>query len=82
MLRIVELREFSGWLDNLRDRRGAARIVTRLVRLKDGNFGDCKSIGDSLFELRFQFGPGYRVYFGNYCGEIIVLLAGGDKSSQ
>jgi putative addiction module killer protein len=82
MLRTVELREFSDWLENLRDRRGATRIVTRLIRLKDGNFGDCKSVGDSLFELRFQFGPGYRVYFSNYSGEIIVLLAGGDKSSQ
>jgi putative addiction module killer protein len=82
MFRTVELQEFSDWLEGLRDRKSAARIVTRLVRLQAGNFGDSKSIGDGLFELRCTFGPGYRVYFSNQDGTVIILLAGGDKGSQ
>ena len=58
------------------------RIAVRIRRMQLGNVGDAKSVGDGVFELRFDFGPGYRVYYTEREGEIIVLLAGGDKSSQ
>ena len=58
------------------------RIAVRIRRMQLGNVGDAKSVGDGVFELRFDFGPGYRVYYTERAGEIIVLLAGGDKSTQ
>ncbi len=70
------------WLRKLGDKRSKARILNRIDRLRLGNFGDCKSIGDGVFELRIHFGPGFRVYFGLIGQEIVVLLCGGDKSSQ
>ena len=73
---------FIEWLKSLRDRKTRKRIQTRLDRLETGNLGDCKSVGDGVFELRFQFGPGYRVYFGETDHTIILLLCGGDKSLQ
>lgn len=59
-----------------------ARIRNRISRIEDGNFGDCKNIGDGIFELRLFFGPGYRIYFGKYKKTSVILLSGGDKSSQ
>ena len=59
-----------------------ARILTRIDRLRFGNFGDCKSVGSGVFELRLQFGPGYRVYFGIVGTEVVLLLGGGDKATQ
>ena len=73
---------WAEWLAHLKDPTARARIFARLKRLKQGNYGDCKSVGDGVFELRFFFGPGYRVYFGEIEGSIILLLCGGDKSSQ
>jgi putative addiction module killer protein len=73
---------FSDWLHGLRDPRTRRRILQRLFRLESGNFGDCKSVGEGVSELRFFFGPGYRVYFGEDGDTIVVLLCGGDKSSQ
>ncbi len=73
---------FTAWLNQLRDRGGRQRILARLRRLEQGNFGDCKSLGDGVSELRVFFGPGYRVYFGEDGNTIVVLLTGGDKSSQ
>ncbi len=73
---------FSEWLKGLRDRQARARILTRINRVRLGNFGDCKSLGDGLFEFRMTFGPGYRVYFGRVDEQVILLLCGGDKSSQ
>ena len=58
------------------------RILARVARMKQGQFGDCKAIGRGLYELRLFFGPGYRVYFGDHRGKIILILTGGDKSSQ
>lgn len=73
---------FTDWLHNLRDARTRRRILQRLFRLESGNFGDRKRVGGGVSELRFSFGPGYRVYFGQDKGVIVVLLCGGDKSSQ
>lgn len=73
---------FGEWLDSLKDRKARAKIFTRLDRLALGNPGDCKSIGAGLSELRIDFGPGYRVYFGQDGEILIILLCGGDKDSQ
>jgi putative addiction module killer protein len=73
---------FSDWLDNLRDRKARGIIRARLNRVQLGNLGDCKSVGDGVFELRVAFGPGYRVYFGQEGEWLVVLLCGGDKTSQ
>lgn len=73
---------FTDWLHSLRDARTRRRILQRLFRLEHGNFGDCQPVGGGVRELRFFIGPGYRVYFGQDQGVIIVLLCGGDKSSQ
>lgn len=73
---------FSIWLNRLSNRKARAKIRVRLDRLKLGNFGDCKSIGEGIYELRIDYGPGYRVYFGKIGLTIILLLCGGDKSTQ
>jgi putative addiction module killer protein len=73
---------FTEWLNALRDKDGRRRILVRLRRLEQGNYGDCSPIGEGLSELRLFFGSGYRVYFGEDEGNIIVILCGGDKSSQ
>ena len=70
------------WFNRLKDNLVKTRIAVRIRRMQLGNVGDAKSVGDGVFELRFDFGPGYRVYYTEREGEIIVLLAGGDKSSQ
>ena len=79
---IVETDQFRDWLDSLRDRKARLRIDDRLRRLADGNAGDTKSVGDGVQELRLHFGPGYRIYYIWRDGVLIVLLSGGDKSSQ
>jgi putative addiction module killer protein len=73
---------FTDWLDALKDRRGRAKIRVRLDRLRLGHFGDCKPVGEGVTELRIDFGPGYRVYFGQDGPKVIVLLCGGDKGTQ
>lgn len=72
---------FRLWLDSL-EISIKAKIQARLFRVENGNLGDCKSIGDGVFELRFMTRSGYRVYFGREDKRIVLLLAGGDKSSQ
>lgn len=72
---------FQLWLDALRDKQGKRRIINRLIRVQQGNYGDVEPIGEGLSELRLFFGPGYRVYFGEDAGNIVVILCGGDKSS-
>lgn len=73
---------FSKWMDSLRNPPTRRRILKRLIRLENGNYGDVKAVGEGVSELRFFFGPGYRVYFGEDGDTIVVLLTGGDKSSQ
>ncbi len=73
---------FYDWLLKLKNREARAIIRARLNRVKLGNYGDAKSLGAGVFELRIHFGSGYRVYFGKQCKEIVILLCGGDKSSQ
>jgi putative addiction module killer protein len=73
---------FIEWLNKIRDARARARIRVRLDRLSLGNFGDCKSIGGSIHELRLDYGPGYRIYFAQYGDQIILLLWGGTKRTQ
>jgi putative addiction module killer protein len=73
---------FECWLDALRDRQASARIKKRLDRVELGNLGDFKPVGEGVMELRIDFGPGYRVYFAQLGAIIILLLCGGDKSTQ
>jgi putative addiction module killer protein len=73
---------FEEWLDSLRDRRARAKIRNRLTRVESGNLGDYRSVGEGVFELRIDYASGYRVYFGQIGSTIIVILCGGDKSTQ
>jgi putative addiction module killer protein len=81
-VKILQTPEFRDWLKKLRDRKARFRISERIDRLVAGNFGDTKSVGDGVQELRMRFGPGYRIYY-IWRGEVlIILLNGGDKDSQ
>ena len=73
---------FSDWLHSLRDAQAAGIVRARLNRIRLGNFGDCKSVGGGVEELRIDFGPGYRVYYGREGSFVVILLCGGDKRSQ
>jgi putative addiction module killer protein len=73
---------YKRWFTNLRDSQAKARIIARVKRLSQGNPGDVKPIGDGCSEMRIDYGPGYRVYYQETGKEIIILLCGGDKSTQ
>ncbi|WP_137154454.1 type II toxin-antitoxin system RelE/ParE family toxin [Rhizobium sp. FKL33] len=73
---------FDRSLRSVRDLRAISKIALRLERLADGNFGDFKTLGDSVYEMRIDHGPGYRIYYAQRGRTIVVLLCGGDKSSQ
>ncbi len=73
---------FSKWLLSIQHQSTQDRILARLERLKSGNLGNYRSVGGGVFELRLDFGPGYRIYFGQVGNTIVLLLCGGDKSSQ
>ena len=82
MIEIRKTATFAVWLDGLRDIQARARVQARIERLAVGNPGDVEAVGEGVSELRINYGPGYRVYFKKRGQEIIILLAGGDKSSQ
>lgn len=73
---------FEIWIKELKEIHTRAKILTRLDRLKLGNFGDCKMIEEGVSELRIHYGPGIRIYYGRIGNKLILLLCGGDKSSQ
>ena len=74
--------DFDRWLHRLRDRRAKAKVLTRIDRAQDGNLGDHRSVGGQVSEMRIDYGPGYRVYYTIRGDELLLLLVGGDKSSQ
>lgn len=82
MLEIRKTDIYAQWIDGLRDLQARARIQVRIERLGAGNPGDVKAVGDGISELRIDYGPGYRVYFTKRGREVVILLAGGDKSTQ
>ena len=73
---------FLVWIDSLKDQRGRARVLSRIVAAEAGNFGDCVPVGDGVSEMRIHYRPGYRVYFVQEGINIYLLIAGGDKNSQ
>ncbi len=81
MIEVRQTTAFSKWISGLRDVAGRARIIARIRRLEGGNFGDVKFF-DGIGELRIHHGPGYRLYFAKHGKTVVILLCGGDKSSQ
>ena len=73
---------FDDWFAGLKDRQAALRVQARIDRAEDGNLGDCVPVGEGVSEMRIHYGPGYRVYFVQRGIEIVILLAGGNKSTQ
>ena len=82
MLSVYTTERFDRWFCSLKDRLDAKRIQARIDRIEDGHFGDFKHVGEGVSELRFHFGPGYRVYFIRQGDAVVVLLGGGTKASQ
>lgn len=82
---MIEVRrhpEFEAWMAGLRDERAKAKIAQRVARVEMGNFGDAEPVGEGVSELRIHYGPGYRVYLTQVGKAVVVLLCGGDKSTQ
>ena len=73
---------FTEWFESLRDINAQTKVISRLNRVAIGNLGNCRSVGEGVFELKINYGPGYRIYFGQIGNTIILLLCGGDKSTQ
>lgn len=82
MIEIQETDEYQRWFEGLRDRAARFRIGARIRRVALGNLGDVKPVGEGVSELRIPYGPGYRVYLAQRGDSLVILLAGGDKSSQ
>lgn len=82
MFEVRETPTYRAWFERLRDLRARGRITARVVRVSLGNLGDAKSVGDGVSELRIDYGPGYRVYFTQRGRRVVLLLCGGDKSTQ
>ena len=82
MYSVVETEEFSDWLASLKDQLTQKRLQARLRKASLGNLGDVKAVGEGVFEMREFFGPGWRMYYVERSGALILMLGGGDKSSQ
>lgn len=82
MIEVRKTERFAKWFNCLKDRRAKARIQARIDRLEMGHFGDVAPVGEGVSELRIFYGPGYRVYFIQRNAVVVILLSGGDKSSQ
>lgn len=82
MIEIRKTEIFTKWFEGLKDRQAKARIQARIDRVQMGNFGDVAPVGEGISELRIFYGPGYRVYFIKRGVAVVILLSGGDKSSQ
>ena len=82
VIEIRETQEFSTWLASLRDARARTRVQARILRLRYGNPGDVKPVGEGVSEMRIDYGPGYRVYFVKRGALLVILLAGGAKPTQ
>lgn len=82
MIELIKTDIFDRWITRLRDRKGRAIIEARIRRLSLGNPGTVKPVGEGVSEMKIDFGPGYRVYFIKHGPVVVVLLCGGDKSSQ
>ena len=83
MIEVTQTDEFARWLKRLKDANARARILVRIQRLSlTGNFGDAKPVGDGVCKMRIDYGPGYRLYYALRDNELVLLLIGGDKSSQ
>ena len=82
MIEILWSDTFNRWLTKLKDRQAAARVLVRIRRLASGNPGDVRPVGHGVSELRLNYGPGYRIYYLRHQDQLILILAGGDKSSQ
>lgn len=81
-MEVIALTPYVDWLAGLKNRKDALRISARVLRIEQNNFGDAKSVGDGVSELRFTFGPGYRVYYTLREGTVCILLGGGTKQRQ
>lgn len=79
---VLQTEEYEKWAESLSDIKTSTRINVNVDRMQRGLFGDWKAVGDGVFELRLDFGPGYRVYYAKYGSFIVILLGGGDKSDQ
>lgn len=82
MIEIRQTEYFIKWFEKFKDRKARAKIAVRIRRVSLGNLGDVKSVGSGISELRIDYGPGYRVYFTQRGSQLIILLAGGDKTTQ
>lgn len=82
MIEVCKTAYFEAWFSGLRDLQAKARILIRIDRLTLGNAGDVKPVGEGVSEMRLTYGPGYRVYFTRRGQAVVILLAGGDKSTQ
>ena len=82
MFSVIETEAFTDWLTGLKDRPTRIRLARRLNKARRGNLGDIKPVGDGVFEMREFFGPGWRMYYVERSGALVVMLGGGEKSGQ